>query len=154
MTRRRTILAAAALLVALLPCLAQAQGLPAFTATPAPGGGQTYSVSLQTLLALSALSFLPAVLMLTTSFTRIVIVLALLRHALGLQTSPPNQVIVGLAFLLTLFVMGPTFDRIYEQAYKPYAENRMAFNEALARGEVRSRDSCSSRRASPISRCS
>jgi flagellar biosynthetic protein FliP len=135
-TRRRTILAAAALLVALLPCLAQAQGLPAFTATPAPGGGQTYSVSLQTLLALSALSFLPAVLMLTTSFTRIVIVLALLRHALGLQTSPPNQVIVGLAFLLTLFVMGPTFDRIYEQAYKPYAENRMAFNEALARGEV------------------
>jgi flagellar biosynthetic protein FliP len=134
--RVRRLAVASLALAAALPCAAAAQGVPVFTAAPAPGGGQAYSVSIQTLLALAALSFLPAVLLLMTAFTRIVIVLALLRHALGLQTSPPNQVVVGLALFLTLFVMGPTFDRVYEQAYKPFAENRLSFNEALARGEV------------------
>jgi len=132
---RTLCLALTSLLIA-LPLAAAAQGVPAFTATPAPGGGQTYSVSIQTLLALAALSFLPAVLLLMTAFTRIVVVLALLRHALGLQTSPPNQVVIGLSLFLTLFVMGPTFDRIYEQAYTPFAENRLSLNDALARGEA------------------
>jgi flagellar biosynthetic protein FliP len=113
-----------------------AQALPAFTAAPAAGGGQSYSVPIQTLLAITALSFLPAALLLMTSFTRIVIVLALLRHALGLQTTPPNQVIVGLALFLTLFTMGPVLDRVYAEAYVPFTEGRIGFNEAIGRAET------------------
>jgi len=134
-------LAAVALLaLAPLPALAQNAGIPAFTSTPTPGGGQSYTLSIQTLLALSALTFLPAVLLLMTSFTRIIIVLSLLRHALGTQTSPPNQVLIGLALFLTLFVMGPTLDRVYNEAYLPYSESRMSFNDALARAESPMKD--------------
>src|SRR3989304_9119982 len=93
-------LLAAALLLCLTPAAFAADpGLPAFTSTPTPGGGQTYSLSLQTLLLLTSLSFLPAVLLMMTGFTRIIIVLSLLRHALGTQASPPNQVLIGLALL-------------------------------------------------------
>ena len=99
-------------------------------------GGTSYSVPIQTLLFFTALSFLPAVLLLMTSFTRIVIVLSLLRQALGTQAAPPNQVIVGLSLFLTFFVMGPTIDKVYADAYQPYAENKIAFDEALQRGEV------------------
>jgi flagellar biosynthetic protein FliP len=90
-----------ALVLLLAPLAAQAQGLPALTSTPAAGGGQTYTLSIQTLLFITALSFLPAMVLMMTSFTRIIIVLSLLRHALGTQTSPPNQVLVGLALFLT-----------------------------------------------------
>ena len=81
--------------------------LPAVTVTPAPGGGQTYSLTIQTLLFLTSLTFLPALLLMMTSFTRIIIVLSLLRQALGTVQAPPNQVIVGLSLLLTFFVMAP-----------------------------------------------
>ncbi|MDP1646514.1 MAG: flagellar type III secretion system pore protein FliP [Thiobacillus sp.] len=123
---------------ALLPSLALAQsaGLPAFTSTPGAGGGQTYTLSLQTLLLLTSLSFLPAALLMMTSFTRIIIVLSLLRHALGTQSSPPNQVLIGLALFLTLFVMGPTLDKIYVEAYQPLSENRIQMQEALDKGAV------------------
>ena len=119
----------------LLPLLAKAQqaGLPGIVAMPGPGGTQTYSLSIQTLLFLTALSFLPAVLLMMTGFTRIVIVLSLLRHALGTPTSPPNQALIGLALFLTLFVMTPVLDRIYEDAYKPFSENRINQAEALQR---------------------
>ncbi|MFN3545402.1 MAG: flagellar type III secretion system pore protein FliP [Thiobacillus sp.] len=118
-----------------LPSLAFAQvGLPAFTSTPGPGGSQTYTLSLQTLLLLTSLTFLPAALLMMTSFTRIIIVLSLLRMALGTQGTPPNQVLIGLALFLTLFVMGPTFDRIYADAYKPLADNQIAMQEALDMG--------------------
>lgn len=110
---------------------AQQAGLPAFTSTPAPGGGQNYTLSLQTLLLLTALSFLPAALLMMTSFTRIIIVLSLLRQALGTQTAPPNQVLVGLALFLTLFVMGPVLDRIYADAYKPLSDNKITMQQAL-----------------------
>jgi flagellar biosynthetic protein FliP len=70
-----------------------------------------------------------------TSFTRIIIVLSLLRHALGTQTSPPNQVLVGLALFLTLFVMGPVLEKVYQDAYVPYSENKINFEQALARAE-------------------
>jgi flagellar biosynthetic protein FliP len=103
-------------------------------ARPAAGGGTTYSLPVQTMLAFAALSFLPAVLLLMTSFTRIVIVLSLMRQAIGLQSSPPNQVIVGLSLFLTLFVMGPTLDRVYQEAYRPYAEQGLSFEKALERG--------------------
>ena len=99
-------------------------------------GGNTYSVPIQTLLFFTALSFLPAVLLLMTAFTRIVIVLSLMRQAIGTQAAPPNQVVVGLSLFLTFFVMGPTIDKVYAEAYQPYAENRIAFDEALKRGEV------------------
>ncbi len=115
---------------------AHAQGLPALTSTPSSGGGQTYTLSIQTLLFITALTFLPAIVLMMTAFTRIVIVLSLLRHALGTQTSPPNQVMVGLALFLTFFVMAPVADRIYTDAYLPMSENRIGFNEALERGAV------------------
>jgi flagellar biosynthesis protein FliP len=119
-----------------LPLLASAQqaGIPAFTSSPAAGGGQTYTLSLQTLLLLTALSFLPAALMMMTSFTRIIIVLSLLRQALGTQSAPPNQVLIGLALFLTLFVMGPVFDKIYTDAYQPLSENKITMMQALDKG--------------------
>jgi flagellar biosynthesis protein FliP len=103
-------------------------------------GGASYSVPIQTLLFFTALSFLPALLLLMTGFTRIVIVLSLLRQALGTQAAPPNQVIVGLALFLTFFVMGPTFDKVYDQAWKPFSENRIAADEAWKRGEAPMRE--------------
>ncbi|MGE0098106.1 MAG: flagellar type III secretion system pore protein FliP [Hydrogenophaga sp.] len=99
-------------------------------------GGNTYSVPIQTLLFFTALSFLPAVLLLMTGFTRIVIVLSLLRQALGTQSAPPNQVIVGLSLFLTLFVMGPTLDKVYADAYDPYSKNAISFEQALERGQA------------------
>jgi flagellar biosynthetic protein FliP len=135
-------LVAALLLAALAqPALAQSAGgasLPLMVAQGA--GGTSYSVPVQTLLFFTALSFLPALLLLMTGFTRIVIVLSLLRQALGTQAAPPNQVIIGMSLFLTFFVMGPTLDKVYAEAYQPYAENRIAFDEALKRGEVPMRE--------------
>jgi flagellar biosynthetic protein FliP len=111
-------------------------GLPALTSTPAAGGGQTYSLSLQTLLLLTSLSFLPAIMLMMTSFTRIIIVLALLRSALGTPSSPPNQVIVGLALFLTFFVMSPVLDKIYTEAYLPFSENKLTLAQAFDTGSV------------------
>jgi len=132
--RLPSLLFALALLTAPALALAQPLALPAVTTAPAPGGGQTYSLTIQTLLALTALSFLPAALMMMTSFTRIIIVLSLLRHALGTQGAPPNQVLIGLALFLTLFVMGPVFEKIYVDAYQPLSENRISMNEAVDKG--------------------
>nr|WP_315465660.1 flagellar type III secretion system pore protein FliP [uncultured Rhodoferax sp.] len=98
--------------------------------------GVNFSVPIQTLLFFTALSFIPAVLLMMTGFTRIVIVLSLLRQALGTQSAPPNQVIVGLSLFLTFFVMGPTFDRIYVDAYQPYSQGAMSFDQALEKAEV------------------
>ena len=125
-----------ALTLLAIPMLSHAQqaGLPAFTSAPLPGGGQNYTLSLQTLLLLTALSLLPAALMMMTSFTRIIIVLSLLRQALGTQSAPPNQVMVGLALFLTLFVMGPVFDKIYTDAYLPLQENKINMSQALDKG--------------------
>ena len=126
------------LLFLLLPLSAWAQvgGLPALTSTPGAGGSQTYTLSIQTLLTLTALTFIPAALLMMTSFTRIIIVLSLLRHALGTQTSPPNQVLVGLSLFLTVFIMAPVLDKIYVDAYQPLSENRISFEQALERGAV------------------
>jgi flagellar biosynthetic protein FliP len=120
-----------------LPDGAWAQStLPAVTMQPAAGGGQTYSLTIQTLLFLTSLTFLPAVLLMMTSFTRIVIVLSLLRQAIGTVQAPPNQVLVGLSLFLTLFVMAPVLDRIYADAYLPFSERRIGFNDAVERGAV------------------
>ncbi|MBI5920424.1 MAG: flagellar type III secretion system pore protein FliP [Betaproteobacteria bacterium] len=119
-----------------LPALAVAQVLPAITSTQAAGGGTQWSLSIQTLLLLTSLSFLPAIILMMTSFTRIIIVLSLLRHALGTQSAPPNQVLAGLALFLTFFIMAPVADRIYTDAYLPLAENKISFSEALERGAI------------------
>jgi len=99
-------------------------------------GGASFSVPVQTLLFFTALSFLPAVLLMMTGFTRIVIVLSLLRQALGTQSAPPNQVVVGLSLFLTFFVMGPTLDRVYRDAYLPYTANTINFEAAIEKAEV------------------
>ena len=129
----------AALLLLIAPLASWAQvagGLPALTSTPGAGGSQTYTLSIQTLLTLTALTFIPAALLMMTSFTRIIIVLSLLRHALGTQTSPPNQIIVGLALFLSFFIMSPVLDRVYVDAYQPLSENRITFVQAIERGAV------------------
>ena len=127
------LLCVALLALVALPVLAQTSPIQV-TAAPVAGGGTQYSVPVQTLLFFTLLTFLPAVLLMMTSFTRIIIVLSLLRMALGTQTTPPNQVLIGLALFLTLFVMGPTFDRIHDDAYLPYRDNKVNFDQALVTG--------------------
>ena len=137
----RTLLhgTAAALLLGALPALAQ-NAAPSVAPGTLPlvigqgAGGTSYSVPIQTLLFFTALSFLPAVLLLMTAFTRIVIVLSLLRQALGTQAAPPNQVIIGLSLFLTFFVMTPTFDKVYERAWQPYSAGTMPAEQALREG--------------------
>jgi flagellar biosynthetic protein FliP len=126
----------AALLLVLLsaPALAAETGMLAFTSTPAPGGGQTYTLSLQTLILITSLTFLPAILLMMTGFTRIIIVLGLLRSALGTPSSPPNQVLVGLSLFLTFFVMAPVFDKIYTEAYIPFSQNKITLEQAYEKG--------------------
>jgi flagellar biosynthetic protein FliP len=107
--------------------------MPGVTATPGPAGSTNYSVSIQTLLFFTFLSFIPAMVLMMTGFTRIVIVLSLLRMALGTQNSPPNQVIIGLSLFLTFFVMSPTFEQIYKEAYLPFSTNQIQFQDMAQR---------------------
>lgn len=125
-----------ALLLVFSPVLsfAQAAGqLPLLVG--AGGSAMSFSVPVQTLLFFTALSFLPAVLLMMTGFTRIVIVLSLLRQALGTQSAPPNQIVIGLSLFLTFFVMGPTIDKVYADAYLPYSKSTISFEQALLNGE-------------------
>ena len=119
-----------------LAAWAQTGGLPMVTSTPGAAGSQTYSLSIQSLLTLTALTFIPAVLLMMTSFTRIIIVLSLLRAALGTQNSPPNQVLLGLSLFLTFFIMSPVLDTVYTDAYVPLSENRITYLQAIERGAV------------------
>ncbi len=109
-------------------------GLAAFTVSAAPGGGQTYTLSLQVLLFMTALTLLPAALLMMTSFTRIIIVLAILRQALGMAQTPSNQIMIGLALFLTFFIMAPVFERVNQDALQPYLGNRIGTEQALAQG--------------------
>lgn len=111
-------------------------GLPAFTVTTTPAGAQQYSVTLQILILMTALSFLPAVVIMMTSFTRITVVFAILRQAIGLQQTPSNQVLVGLALFLTFFIMAPVFKEANEVAVQPYLAEKMAPLEALEKAKV------------------
>ena len=137
MLQNKRLLAAALAMFSVListTAFAAEPGLINFTSTPAAGGGQTYSLSLQTLILITSLSFLPAVLLMMSSFTRIIIVLSLLRSAIGIPSSPPNQVLVGLALFLTFFVMSPVLDKIYTDAYVPYNEKKISMEQALTAG--------------------
>ena len=129
----RSVLLALCLMV--LPMQVWAEnGVPLINATPSAGGGQDYTLSLQTLILLTSLSFLPAAILMMTGFTRIIIVLSLLRQALGTQSAPSNQVLIGLALFLTFFVMSPVIDKIYTEAYQPLSENKITMQEAMDKG--------------------
>ncbi len=131
----KTLLASVILgLMLAVPFTSWAEGMPLINAAPAAGGGQNYTLSLQTLILLTSLTFLPAALLMMTGFTRIIIVLSLLRQALGTQSAPPNQVMIGLALFLTFFVMSPVIDKIYVDAYQPLSENRISMQDALDKG--------------------
>jgi len=135
--KKNTLVTLTLLLIGLLilPITTLAENsLPLVNSTPSETGGQDYSLSLQTLILLTSLTFLPAVLLMMTGFTRIVIVLSLLRQALGTQSAPPNQVMIGLALFLTMFVMTPVIDKIYAEAYQPLSENKITMQVALEKG--------------------
>ncbi|MCB1907751.1 MAG: flagellar type III secretion system pore protein FliP [Rhodocyclaceae bacterium] len=124
-------------LLAVLPAAdVLAQSLPAVTSAPTAGGGTSYSLTIQTLVLLTLLSFIPAAVLMMTSFTRIIIVFSLLRQAMGTQTSPPNQVLLGLSLFLTFFVMSPVAERVYTSAFLPLSENTIGLEEALGRASV------------------
>lgn len=105
--------------------------LPVLTVKNNPDGSEDYTVTLQILLLMTALSFLPAMLMMMTSFTRIIIVFSILRQALGLQQSPSNQILIGLSLFLTFFIMAPVFERVNEQAIQPYIAEQISARQAL-----------------------
>lgn len=127
----------AMILFGLSPLLVQADpGLAALKVSPAADGGETYSVTIQVLAFMTALSFLPAALMMMTSFTRILIVLAILRQALGTMHSPSNQVLIGLSLFLSLFIMMPVFDQVYDSALEPYLEETIPAQEAIKRAAI------------------
>jgi flagellar biosynthetic protein FliP len=111
-------------------------GVDAMTVTPDQAGGQTYTLSIQILLFMTALSLLPSALMMMTSFARILIVLSILRQALGTQSAPSNQILVSLALFLTLFIMMPVFTQVNDTALQPYLADQMGAEEALRKASV------------------
>src|SRR5690606_935218 len=121
------------LLGVLAPSFADAAGIPAVTVTPSANGGQEYSLTLQILILMTAVTLLPGIVLMMTSFTRIVVVLAILRQALGAGQAPPNQVLIGLSLFLTLFVMGPVIDQINTEAVQPYVAGTIDATTALNR---------------------
>lgn len=107
-------------------------GIPAFTVTPGEGeGAQEYSVTLQILALMTALTFLPAMLMMMTSFTRIIVVFAILRQAIGLQSTPSNQILLGLALFLSIFIMKPVLEEANRVALQPYMQEEVTSLEAV-----------------------
>jgi flagellar biosynthetic protein FliP len=112
---------------------AETKGLPMMSVGPGAKGGQEYSVSIQLLAIMTMLTLLPAILLGMTAFPRIIIVLALLRTALGTGQTPSNQILLSAALFLTLFIMYPIMEKVHEQAVVPYMEEKLAFEPALAK---------------------
>ncbi len=124
------------LAVMLLGIDAHADGLPAISAVPDGNGGQSYTLSIQVLLLMTVLTVLPALVLAMTSFTRIIIVLSILRQALGTAQTPPNQVLIGVALFLTLFIMGPVLKEINADAIQPYAAGELEFQDAVSAASI------------------
>ena len=137
MTRRRGLWIAAALAggVLALSASAHAAGVGLLDLKSDNSGGQTYTVPIQILIFMTGLVLLPALLLTMTAFTRIIIVLALLRQALGLTQTPPNQILVGLALFLTLFVMSPVFSRVNDEALQPLLADKISVIDAIEKSE-------------------
>ncbi|KKO47019.1 flagellar biosynthesis protein flip [Arsukibacterium ikkense] len=117
------------------PVLADNTVMSALTVTTGPDGSQQYSVTLQVLALMTMLSFIPAMVIMMTSFTRIIVVLAILRQAIGLQQTPSNQILIGITLFLTFFIMAPVFKTVHEQAIQPYLDESItpvqAFDAAI-----------------------
>jgi flagellar biosynthetic protein FliP len=107
-------------------------GVPLITATQSAAGGTEYSLTLQLLILMTALTLLPSLVLMMTSFTRIIIVLSLLRQALGTAQTPPNQVLLGIALFLTIFIMMPVFTDVYTTGLQPYFDGAISFEAAVA----------------------
>ncbi|MBV4490569.1 flagellar type III secretion system pore protein FliP [Pseudomonas sp. BCRC 81390] len=131
----RLLLILALLLAAPLALAADPLSIPAITLSNTADGQQEYSVSLQILLIMTALSFIPAFVILMTSFTRIIIVFSILRQALGLQQTPSNQLLTGMALFLTMFIMAPVFDRVNQDALQPYLKEQMTAQQAIDKAQ-------------------
>lgn len=133
-----SVLAAIALVVMPEQAWAQ-QNLTAISVTTNPDGSQDYSMTLQALFIMTALSFIPAFVLLMSSFTRIIIVLSILRQAIGLQQAPSNQILVGIALFLSMFIMAPVLEEVNERALQPYISEQMTMKDAFeeAKGPVR-----------------
>jgi flagellar biosynthetic protein FliP len=119
------------ILLLLLAPFAGAEGIEALSVTTNPDGSQEYSVTLQVLALMTALSFIPAAVIMMTSFTRIIVVLAILRQAIGLQQSPSNQILLGMSLFLTFFIMAPIFSQINDRAVQPYLNEELTSIQAL-----------------------
>ena len=122
-----------ALAFLLLETPVYAAGIEAVTVTTTKQGGQTYSVTIQILALMTLLTVLPALLLTMTSFTRIMIVLSLLRQALGTGQAPSNQVLLGLSLFLTIFIMMPVFEKVNTEAVQPYVEEKIDVTTALTK---------------------
>lgn len=138
MARRLTAIIGATSIVILLLSWApvHAAGLGVLDLAPDNHGGQTYSVPVQLLLLMTGLVFIPAILLTMTAFTRIIIVLSLLRQALGLTQTPPNQILIGLSLFLTAFVMSPVLTRVNSDALQPLMNDKISVMDAVAISEV------------------
>jgi len=129
--KKSQILTGLVLLIVPVFDVLSAQGLSALTVTPTANGGETYTVTIQILALMTVLSLLPAALIMTTSFTRIIIVLSILRQAIGTAQTPSNQILLGLALFLTFFIMSPVFDRAYKEGVKPYLDEEISSEVAF-----------------------
>lgn len=109
-------------------------GIDAFAVTTAEDGTQTYTLTLQILILMTALTLLPALILAMTSFTRIIIVLAILRQAIGTAQTPSSQVLLGLALFLTMFIMAPVFEQVFDDSITPYLADEIDISEALKLG--------------------
>ena len=138
MLNLRLILCGCFLLLA--PALASAQTIPLVTSSAMPNGDTEYALGIQILMIMTVLTLLPAMLITMTAFTRILIVLAILRQALGTQQTPSNQIILGLSLFLTLFIMSPVIDVVWANALSPYLEGQLDFQAALSVAQEPLRD--------------
>ena len=111
-----------------------ALGLPALTTATGENGQTTYSLSLQILLLMTALTVLPSLVLGMTAFTRIIIVLSILRQALGTQQTPPNQVLIAIALFLSFYIMSPIFDVLYVETLTPYLDGNLSTEMAMSQG--------------------
>ncbi len=137
MNKFLTIIFIWASLFGFTPVMAQdlgALGLPAITSSLDSSGGTTYSLSLQILLLMTALTVLPSLVLGMTAFTRIIIVLSILRQALGTQQTPPNQVLIAIALFLSFYIMSPIFEILYAETITPYLDGKLSAEIAISQG--------------------
>lgn len=129
--QKKLLLSFIIILMSFVPAISFADGGITAITVQDTAAGKTYSVTLQIIALMTVLTLLPALLLTMTSFTRIIIVLSILRQALGTAQTPSNQVLIGLSLFLTFFIMSPVFTKVYNDAYVPYAEEKISADDAI-----------------------